>query len=1016
MGKGKIEPLKKFVKGVNAATGILSQPPGTVVRISNLNFTQRGSLQTIDGSAVIGQLVSPNTQAAALGTFSSFVSGQYPYYLALSSTVGYLLPNLTGVTAAAVSGSPSNPAGTYLFALCATNGSQHSDPQLATISISPGIAFNGAAFTWTMDASATSYSIYYLPGGPGSTEGVLLGTSTGGGFNFIGHIPATPLVELPVGNNTFLYQLQIGNIQPPSKRVWFTPTANTFPAALPQPAQVAPGDPNFQFQEGFQNVNTYTGADIPIFEVVGNDTVQNTAGGYPSLAISGSQTVILELTAGASGAIVDNDGTGSFLIEFQYSTDGGATWNTIYSISTSIPGGYDYPAFPLSQIITGLTNLSDLKIAITITTTATSSAVTIADALISASSVTVTTGYSFTPYGGSLGYADPIPQILQFAAVTTGIPALPITVAILILGNGYAPQQFDPTLLGSSTCTALTNTFTSLYPGWQASVNWALNDIIAVTVSGTTYTFLCTQAGLSAASEPTFPATLGVAVDDGQAVWKNTGTLPGSIAPRGAAHGIVYGGSLWLYNTAPQTTQDQIDGPTCLKMSDSGNPNSWNPANIAFLGKDDGTQGTGMTTFSIAQVGVTPTESLVCFKEFQTYQVLGIFGAADFQIIQAQTDLGCIAKFSIQFLAGYGIVRLTHEGFGLFNGVNDKLISEEIRPYLYGGTGLNADIVGIDFTFCYLAQSAQTSRPPQYLCACPLVATTLTGVTSGAVPGDTGSHLTFYILVTKLVPNGAGVYTEVAITPEMIVTTTSILQGVGVFTPEAQAGVQYRAYWGTTPGGENTYVQASSFNGALPIGGEAPGGTPGTPTVFGTMTRLFLFDLVLKAWTIIDLPWSITVLLQARTGEGNPLTIGFRGDGTGALERFFAGDASWDAASLVGGLPATATPIAWGFQCTYVYEEGSSRRIFYRKVTIRGYSTQTAASLIAVGVRADGNPVATFQTYLQPQPFSGQFQLDIDLMFTAQIVNIAVSGVGPVTIDGMDFEVVPKKGGEIMIG
>lgn len=907
MGKGKIVSLKKFVRGINAGTGILSQAPGTIVRVSNLNFTQRGSLQTIDGSAIIGQLVAPNTQAAALGTFSSFVSGQYPYYLALASTSGFTLPNITGITAMPL-GATTNPAGAYLFAISANGaGGLHSDPQQGLITVNAVSSFSEVDFTWTMDSLATSYSIYYLPGGPGSTQGVLIASPTGGSFNFVGALPTTPLVELPVGNNSFLYQLQIGNIQPPSKQVFFTTTANKFPASLPEPAQVAPGDPNFQFQEGGQSTQTYTGNTISIFSVTGNGTLQHTAAGYPNLAVSGSQTVILNLTAAAT-AVISSFGPGSFLIEFQYSTDGGATFKILTTLSNSVPGGYTFPAFPLSQIITGLTNLSQLVIAITITVSSSGSGDAIADALVSSNMVTVTTAFSFTPYGGAEGFADPIPQILQFAAVTTNIPALPITVAILILGNGLPPQQFDPTLLGAATCTALTNTFTSLYPPWQASVNWTVGTIIAVTVSGTTYTFICTQPGLSAATEPTFTAKLGAVVIDGQAIWQNTGTLASIISPRGAAHGIVYAGSLWLFNTSPETTQDQIDGPTCLKMSDSGNPNSWNPANIAFLGKDDGTQGTGMTTFTVAQVGVSPTESLVCFKEFSTYQVLGIFGAPDFQITQAQTDLGCIAARSIQFLAGFGIARLTHEGFALFNGVNDKLISEEIRPYLYGGTGLNADIIGVDFTFCYLSQGAQTSKPPQYLCACPLM-------------------------------------------------------------------------------GAN-----------------------------GSMTRLFMFDMVLKAWTILDLPWAITVLLQARTGEGNPLTIGFRGDGTGALERFFAGDSSWDAASLVGGLPATATPIAWNFQCTYVYEQGSSSRAFYRSVTIRGFSTAGVASLVTVSLQIDGNPPQTFQPYVYPQPGSGQFQIEVDILVTGQIANLQMSGRGPITVDGLDWEVTPKQGGRLMIG
>lgn len=906
MAKFKVVSQKRLIKGLNAGTGILTQPPSTITRVSNLFFNQRGSLQTTNGSGIVGQLNAPNTTGLAFGAFANLSSGQYPYYPAITSGDTYSLPNTQlGDTPAIFSGSSSNPFGSYAFTIVSIEGGLHSDPVASIFSASPslvGHSFSVINFSWIATPGATSYQVWYFPGGAGSTSGVLLGSPSTNSFTFSGTLPTTPLTSPAAGNNSFIYTLQIGNIIPPSKQVFFSTTAATFPGVMPEPAQLSPGDPNFQFQMGSTTVTDYSGgvASGSVTQSNSDGTSSSSTGatgGFPSTSLpSGTSVPFSVVIEGSISASVGSLIAASGEIDLQVSTDGGSTWSTIFTFSAT--GSETLSPTTVTGSTTALTNLDNLTFQALVSATLSGGAIagdTVSvTATIDSTNATTSVSSSFTPYGGIIGYCDPIPQVLQFDQL-----------AILILGNGYAPQSCNPALLASATATALTNTFQATYPAWQANVSWIQGDNIAVPIGGTNYVFSAIQGGTSGGAEPTFPTTLGATVSDGQVVWKNTGKLTTSIAPRGAAHGIVYAGSLWLYNTSPETTSDQLDGPTCLKMSDSDNPNSWNPVNIAFLGKDDGTQGTGMATFTIAEVGIAPTGSLVCFKEFSTYQVLGVFGATDFQIVQAQTDLGCIAARTIQFLAGYGIVRLTHMGFAIFDGVKDKLISEEIRPYLYGGIQLNADIVGLDFSYVYLSYAVQSSVPPMYVCLAPL---------SGA-------------------------------------------------------------------------------NGSL--------------------SRMFVYDLVLKAWTILNLPWSVTTLLQARTGEGNPLTLGFRGDGTGILERFFAGDASWDAASLVPSIPAAQTAITWSFQTVYVYDEGSSARVFYREVVIRGYGN---AGPITVTIQSDGNPAQTYQTYIEPQPFSGQFEASVDLMFTAQIVNIGVQGTGVVTIDGLDWKVSPKPGGRIMIG
>lgn len=83
--------------------------------------------------------------------------------------------------------------------------------------------------------------------------------------------------------------------------------------------------------------------------------------------------------------------------------------------------------------------------------------------------------------------------------------------------------------------------------------------------------------------------------------------------------------------------------------------------------------------------------------------------------------MGCIAPRTIQFVSGFGVIRLSHKGFALFNGVDDKLISEEIRPYIFG----KDDITGLSFTNVDRSWAVQVSSPPLYVAACPTVSTVL---------------------------------------------------------------------------------------------------------------------------------------------------------------------------------------------------------------------------------------------------------------------------------------------------
>lgn len=580
-----------------------------------------------------------------------------------------------------------------------------------------------------------------------------------------------------------------------------------------------------------------------------------------------------------------------------------------------------------------------------------------------------------TTQGGVLGKLCPTPQLLSYQGAL-----------IIAPGNGYPPQYYTD----GGSVQQIPNNFTAIYPDWEASTVFSASDIIVDSVSGGV--FQATQGGETGASRPIFNDTLKAATADNTVVWQCIATSYQGQPLRGAAHAIIYAGFLFIANTSPTLTSDQQDGPSALKQCDLGNFKSWNPVNTAMVNQDDGDQITGLATFTIAELGISPTGNLVIFKTFSTFQMTGVFGGSDFSIQQSKTDLGCIASRSIQFLAGFGqIARLTHEGFAMFDGTNDKVFSEEVRPYIFGPDDEESDIVGLDWSRIYFSKAAQSSNPPMYVCACPILAASLTGV--NAIRSGAGTQ-SLYVKFTKLVDIGNGQYEETAISDEIEIDSTDGL-GIKASTPAAATGVRYRVYVGFASSQENVYAEADHFDiGTTLLLAAMNDGTPSLGA--GALTRIFGFDLVQKTWTIIDLPFPISALKQIRTGGTQPLTV--CGDWRdAALRRLFAGDPDWDGA-----------PIQFAMEGGELYQQGGSGKIFFRKVIVRGSS----ATYIKLGVTANvqGKPGAV-KTAWQNQLGPDEFAATMDLVVDGMNANIAISGQGKCSIDSVDWYVKPKPPG-----
>ena len=592
-----------------------------------------------------------------------------------------------------------------------------------------------------------------------------------------------------------------------------------------------------------------------------------------------------------------------------------------------------------------------------------------------------------TPAGGVAGNISPLPQIIQFA-----------NLMILALGNGYAPFQSDGTTAGTS---ALTNTFTAQYPAYSNNIAFNTGDEITATVAGTAYIFQCVQSGISGMTgTPAWVATLNARVLDtsgSKVIWQNVGAVTASPAPRGAAHIEYYAGSLWVANTSPTITSDQLDGPSALRMSNANNPNSWNPLNAAQIAKDDGQQITGLKSFTVSDAGIAPTAFLTVFKDFSTYQIQGVFGASDFAITQAQTDMGCVAARTISFIPGYGLFRMTHLGIANFDGLRDKLISEEIRPYIFGGV---SDIAPVDWNYIWFAKACQVANPPMYACAVPTTQQTLptfTGVTvsqgSNACTIPAG---TYYAKVVKYKSTGAALITQ-----EFGPITIDATHCFNVVQSPPQGGdISYALFYGTAPGAEN-------FSVTFPADGQArlifSPGVPGSPTSGGGMlTRILCYDLVLKAWTIVDLPFPISVLKQFRTIGSIPITV-MAGFWDGAVRRWQAGDQSWDVGATNNGAPDL--DVHWMMRTSSVYGEGGSQRIFYRRVVIRGSGSSLNLTLTPNYNGTDDNAIiAIVNSFIG----SDQFDARADLLQTTELYRSTITGQGVTEINAVDHQVEPK--------
>jgi len=748
-----VKPLNfgPFLRGVNASTDPYTIPKGAVPRASNMIMTSRGALTDCDGSGIINAVDgSVQTGPGAWGRFlSEFLfapTGVQSYYLVLEKWSGIPLgaPLILSISADTSGGSLA--AGTYFYMVTAIDGAggeTNTSPELNVVLSATG----EITLTWNAVPNAFGYNVYR--GNSSGSEKLLIGT----GLPVVQPNPLGVVTFIDTGTSvttmTFTGVTVVAQTPNPIPySIFYSPTIGTIPSSsiFGQPiiaSGFTPSDFNGTYNGSYQPAqNQIVATSGPTSGSGGGGTlVLNTSS--PPISDTTSQTALIKMPVGAVDGEYDSTNIVAFFPAFLNgfgqvpsgaSGGGGTTGPGISGQGSSTPSGGVQGLVSIIPQMVQFTN----RVAIALgngfapqlyydsTGTPTNPAFTgpITAITTSADQVIFTTSATLTSTN------MPVGSNVIINVADSSYNSVYVIISVNTGAGTFTGRKVTSGLTSTGTFTVSTtpivNTFIPAYPTWAEDSQYAVNSIVQPSspTPNNSY-FKAIQAGISnATTEPTWTNadTLGQEISDGTIIWQNQGPLQsGAPPPPGAGHIIVYSGILWVWNTSPKNTASGIDGPCSIRASDVNNPISWNPINQAFLDKDDGTEGMGLATFTISAEGIPPEGSLVAFKNYAGYQIVGVFGSSNFSIQRIRSDMGCFSPRSIWFAPGYGVVRYAHLGVALFDGVRDTVISEEMRPYLFPTNDYDVnDIVVADANWIPAAQGCLTANPPMYVLAIPI--------------------------------------------------------------------------------------------------------------------------------------------------------------------------------------------------------------------------------------------------------------------------------------------------------
>jgi hypothetical protein len=759
----KAIPVAPMLKGLAAETDIYTQPKGTFPRGANLLLNKRGALDTCDGSQLVHAFngAIQSGRGKVMEPFLFQPTGASSYYLALMKALDIPLGAPQNLTASAGSGG-TLAAGTYFYVVTALDGANGETNISNEVSATVG-ASGKVTLTWNFVPNAQGYNVYR-------------GTASGGETILSG--AGLPVPQVPFGNLTVSYvdsgaassattpivpaasngvektSLVVGGLIVVN---FFTlsphnlTAGNTISAAgvtnanFNAPYTVLAVTSNITFRA---TTNAPSVVALPIGTISGGgvvissgpppivDTTQQCAlfqmplivGSPAPLPVAYNNSNIVALYPADLRPIIPDGGGGGGSGGGGGTGGGGATGGT--TVSGGVAGTLSFIPQMVqftNRVAMALGNGFPPQLFSDATGTPTNPATVeeISSVTVDAFgvvTVTVPDGHGLLTSPTQVG-ANVLLSGITNALYNGAFPTISIVSSTVFKVRNLAAIGQAASSGGTSTTTSvpIVSTFVPGFPTWTTAVAYSTNSIVTPTVANNHF-YKAIQGGVSGGSQPTFPTTTGAQVSDGSIIWQEAGlTNTAAPPPPGCGHVTVYAGSLWMLNTSPTNTSTGIDGPCSLRMSDVNNPNSWNPINQAFLDKDDGTEGMGLASFTITAQGIPPEGSLVVFKNYSGYQVVGVFGSVNLTIQRIKSDMGCLAPRTLQFVPGYGITRFSHLGFAVFDGVEDKIISEDIRPFLFPTNDFQEqDIVVLDASAQSLMWGFQTANPPMYCAAMPV--------------------------------------------------------------------------------------------------------------------------------------------------------------------------------------------------------------------------------------------------------------------------------------------------------
>src|SRR5579863_6277821 len=756
-----------FLKGLVASNQPLAQPKGSFPRGSNLVLMERGALTPCDGSAIINWFggAVQNNRGRFMAEFLYEPTGVNPYYLALAQGLDQPLGAPHVLSATASTGGSLSSGQEYWYEVTALDGVGGETLVSNEVHATPSGGNLSVTLVWNTVPNAFGYNVYRTTAGSG-TEVLLYGSKTA----------VLPALQPTTATVTFIddgttSQTSVFTISTITITLIFgSPQRRLATMVLTAPvlaqntqsvviAGVSPstfdGTVTVTQATGVSSANVTLLGITPTWAGLARGAVGTggtaTLSSAPPLVDTTQQTVLYQMPLGLIPiSYTDSNIVALFPASLgalgQVPTGGtggqGTTGQGISGQGNSTPSGGVVGlvgALPqmkqfTNRVCMAMGNGFPIQVFWDSTGSTVNSAPTgaITSVAVTQDEVTVTTSATlsatnpfaagFMPVGSNVVISNASDSTYNGTFVVIAVTAHTFTVRNTSASGGASTGTWT-----ISTTPIVTNTsFTPAYPAWVASTAYAVGDIIVpATQPGNAIYVTCTQAGTSGGSEPGWnspqPVT-GEQFKDNNIIWTVSGLLNSTAPPpSGAGHIEIYAGSLWAFNTWPVNTTNGLDGPTALRMANTNNPFGWNPVNQAFLDKDDGAEGMGLGKFTITAQGIPPEGSLIAFKYRVPYQIIGVFGANNFQIQPVSSDMGCLAPRTIQFVAGYGLTRYTHLGFSVFDGWRDQVISEQIRPYLFPVNDFDEeDIVVADANYLPLSWAAQTSNPPMYAVAIPI--------------------------------------------------------------------------------------------------------------------------------------------------------------------------------------------------------------------------------------------------------------------------------------------------------